>query len=145
MKYFLIAAAAIFAATPARADATATCKFEKGVVTVAFSNAGPKAMQCEVNCNMAVKGGIGTVVCVKVVPPGSKDLVMCTENSDGAPWTGIKAQEVNCRDPEGTPVSPEEQKAQEKADDEDSDALIKKLQQQSIEMLKQMQQQQQKQ
>ncbi|MBI3700382.1 MAG: hypothetical protein HY242_08050 [Afipia sp.] len=129
----------LMAATPAFADATATCKFDKGVVTVAFTNAGPKAMQCEVNCNMAIKSGIGTVVCVKVVPPGSKDLVMCTESADGAPWTGIKAQEVNCRDPEGTPISPEEQKAREKADDEDSDALIKKMQQQSIEMLKEMQ------
>lgn len=138
----LIFAAAMLAASPVLADATATCKFDKGTVTVAFTNAGPKAMQCEVNCNMAVKGGIGTVVCVKVVPPGSKDVVMCTESADGAPWTGIKAQEVNCRDPEGTPVSPEEQKAQEKADDEASDELIKKMQQQSLEILKQMQQMQ---
>lgn len=138
----LIFATAMLAATPAFADATATCKLDKGTVTVAFTNAGPKAMNCEVNCNMSMQGGIGTVVCVKLVPPGAKDVVMCTEKADGPPYTRIQGQEVNCRDPEGTPVSPEEQKAKEKADDEESDALIKKLQQQSIEMLKQMQQQQ---
>ncbi|MEW6769362.1 MAG: hypothetical protein AB1342_15160 [Pseudomonadota bacterium] len=143
MKHLIFVLAATYAATAAHADATATCKLDKGTVTVAFSNAGPKPMNCEVNCNMAMQGGIGTVVCVKLVPPGAKDLVLCTERGDGPPYTRIQGQEVNCRDPEGTPVSPEEQKAQEKADDEDSDALIKKLQQQSIEMLKEMQKKQQ--
>jgi len=130
------------ASAPALADVTATCRLDKGTVTVAFTNPESKIMQCEVNCNMAITNGIGTVVCVKPVPGGAKDLVLCTENGDGPPYTRIKDQEVNCRDPEGMPVSLEEQKAKEKADDEDSDALIRKMQQQSIEMLKGMQKQQ---
>ena len=56
-------------------------------------------------------------------------------------WMRRNSPSVSRR-PAGTPVSPEEQKAKEKADDEDSDALIKKMQQESIEMLKRMQQQQ---
>ena len=95
-------------------------------------------MQCEVNCNMAITNGLGTVVCVKPVPGGAKDLVLCTEKGDGPPYTRVKDQEVNCRDPNGTPVTPEQQKAE----DDDSEALIRKMQQQSIEMLKQMQQKQ---
>ena len=77
-----------------------------------------------------------------LLPGGVKDLVLCTEKGDGPVYTRVKDQEVNCRDPAGTPVTPEERKAKEKADDEDSDALIKKMQQESIEMLKRMQQQQ---
>ncbi|MCX7308093.1 MAG: hypothetical protein NTZ72_09120 [Afipia sp.] len=139
MRRIIFAGCLIVTAGPALADVTAICKLDKGTVTVAFTNPESKTMQCEVNCNMAIANGLGTVVCVKPVPGGAKDLVLCTEKGDGPPYTRVKDQEVNCRDPEGTPVSPEEQKAKEKADDEESDALIKKMQQDSIEMLKQMQ------
>ena len=138
MRGLIFAALSIFLIAPGLADVTAICRLDKGTVTVAFTNPESKTMQCEVNCNMAITGGIGTVVCVKPVPGGAKDLVLCTEKGDGPPYTRVKDQEVNCRDPNGTPVTPEQQKA----DDEDSDALIKKMQQESLEMLKRMQQQQ---
>ena len=138
MHRLIIAGCLIVAAGPALADVTAICKLDKGTVTVAFTNPESKTMQCEVNCNMAIANGLGTVVCVKPVPGGAKDLVLCTEKGDGPPYTRVKDQEVNCRDPNGTPVTPEQQKA----DDEDSDALIKKMQQDSLEMLRRMQQQQ---
>jgi hypothetical protein len=138
MRRLIFAIAVVFSAAPALADVTAVCKLDKGTVTVAFTNPESKTMQCEVNCNMAIANGLGTVVCVKPVPGGAKDLVLCTEKGDGPPYTRVKDQEVNCRDPNGTPVTPEQQKA----DDEDSDALIKKMQQESLEMLRRMQQQQ---
>ena len=138
MHRLIFAGFLIVSATPVFADVTAVCKLDKGAVTVAFTNPESKTMACEVNCNMAITGGIGTVVCVKPVPGGAKDLVLCTEKGDGPAYTRVKDQEVNCRDPNGTPVTPEQQKA----DDEDSDALIKKMQQESLEMLKRMQQQQ---
>ncbi len=139
MHRFLAATFLICASSPSSADVTATCKLDKGTVTVAFTNPESKTMQCEVNCNMAIANGIGTVVCVKPVPGGAKDLVLCTEKGDGPIYTRVKDQDVNCRDPNGTPVPP----ADEKAEDEDSDALIKKMQQDSMEMLKQMQKQKQ--
>ncbi len=138
MRGFIVAAAFIFTTIPSLADVTAVCKLDKGAVTVAFTNPESKTMQCEVNCNMAIANGLGTVVCVKPVPGGAKDLVLCTEKGDGPPYTRVKDQEVNCRDPNSTPVTPEQQKA----DDEDSDALIKKMQQDSLDMLRRMQQQQ---
>lgn len=111
------------------AEVTAVCKLgdDKRTVTVAFTNSVPRTMQCEVNCDMALPGGFGTVVCVKPVPGGVKDQVMCTEVSKGStPWVRVKGTEVNCRDPDGTPVTP----ADEKAEDEEADALIRKLQKQ---------------
>lgn len=142
MRGLIVTGVFIVTTFPLLADVTAVCKLDKGTVTVAFTNPDSKTMQCEVNCNMAIANGLGTVVCVKPVPGGAKDLVLCTEKGDGLPYTRVKDQEVNCRDPNGTPVTPEQQKAQEKADDEDSDALIKKMQQDSLEMLRRMQQQQ---
>ncbi|NGX95578.1 MAG: hypothetical protein G4V63_10215 [Candidatus Afipia apatlaquensis] len=111
------------------ADVTAICKLgdDKRTVTVAFTNPESKTMQCEVNCDMALPGGFGTVVCVKPVPGGAKDQVMCTEVSKGsAAWVRVRGSEVNCRDPNGTPVTP----ADDKAEEEESDALIKRLQKQ---------------
>ena len=138
MRLASVALASVFclsAVAAARADVTALCKLDKGTVTVAFTNPGTKTMQCEVNCDMGLAGGFGTVVCVKPVPSGAKDLVMCTEKNDGPAYTRVRGQEVNCRDSEGTPVSPEA----EKDDDEDSDTLIKKMQEQSQDMLRRMQ------
>lgn len=138
MRVTIFATFLIVTTAPARADVTAICKLDKGTVTVAFTNPESKTMQCEVNCNMAITNGIGTVVCVKPVPGGAKDLVLCTEKGDGPPYTRVKDQEVNCRDPDGTPVTPEQQKAQE----EDSEKLGEQIRQQSLDMLKQLQQMQ---
>lgn len=127
--YFFGAFLACIAGSAFAADVTAICKLgdDKRTVTVAFTNPESKTMQCEVNCDMALPGGFGTVVCVKPVPGGAKDHVMCTEVSKGGtPWVRVKGTDVSCRDPSGTPVTP----ADEKAEDEEADALIKKLQKQ---------------
>lgn len=127
--YILSAFLACIAGSALAADVTAICKLgdDKRTVTVAFTNPASKTMQCEVNCDMALPGGFGTVACVKPVPGGAKDQVMCTEVSKGGtPWTRVRGTEVSCRDPDGTPVTP----ADEKAEDEEADALIKKLQKQ---------------
>ncbi|CAN5210670.1 hypothetical protein BH10PSE11_BH10PSE11_11450 [soil metagenome] len=130
MKTFILPAFLIFAAGSSfAADVTAICKLgdDKRTVTVAFTNPESKTMQCEVNCDMALPGGFGTVVCVKPVPGGAKDQVLCTEVSKGSTaWQRVRGTEVSCRDPNGTPVTP----ADDKAEDEEADALIKKLQKQ---------------
>jgi hypothetical protein len=137
---FAIAVFALLATVSAHADVTATCTLQpdRRTVTVAFTNPSPRTMQCEVNCNMGVAGGIGTVVCVKPVPANAANLVMCSETSERVAYTRVKDQEVNCRDPDGTPVTPEQQKAQE----EDSEKLGEQIRQQSLDMLKQLQQMQ---
>lgn len=130
MKAFILSGLLMCVAGGAvAADVTAICKLgdDKRTVTVAFTNPESKTMQCEVNCDMALPGGFGTVVCVKPVPGGAKDQVMCTEVSKGsAAWVRVRGSEVNCRDPNGTPVTP----ADDKAEEEESDALIKRLQKQ---------------
>lgn len=118
------------------ADVTAICKLadDKRTVTVAFTNPETKTMQCEVNCDMALSGGFGTVVCVKPVPGGAKDQVLCTEVHQGSTaWVRVRGSEVNCRDPNGTPVT----SADEKAEEEEADAMIKKLQKQSQDFIDQ--------
>ena len=134
LAFFLAGAAAAQAA-----DVTAICKLadDKRTGTVAFTNPLSKTMQCEVNCDMAVPNGIGTVVCVKPVPGGTTDLVMCIEKTTGSAYTRVKETALNCYDPNGTPVTPAEQKAEE----EESEALGRQIQQQSLDMLKQMQKQ----
>ncbi|HEX7883197.1 MAG TPA: hypothetical protein VF499_10715 [Afipia sp.] len=130
MKSFILSACLIcVTGTAFAADVTAICKLGDGkrTVTVAFTNPESKTMQCEVNCDMALPGGFGTVVCVKPVPGGAKDQVMCTEVSKSSTaWVRVRGTEVNCRDPNGTPVTP----ADEKAEDEEAEALIRKLQKQ---------------
>jgi hypothetical protein len=92
---------------------------------------------------MAISNGISTVVCVKPVPVGATDLVMCTEPAEaGHSYTAVKGSEVNCPDPAAAAAPPAKDK--EAADDdgdsdEDSEALIKKLQKQGADALKQMQ------
>lgn len=121
------------------ADVTAICKLadDKRTVTVAFTNPESKTKQCEVNCDMAIPNGIGTVVCVKPVPGGAQDLVLCTSKDDGPGYTSVKGTNLNCRDLDGTPLTPEQQKAEE----DESDALAKQMQEQGLEMLKRMQKQ----
>ena len=81
MKHCIGAAAVLLAAGPAVAADVATCSLsaDKKTVTVTASNPYSEVMACSVNCHMAIPNGIATVVCVKPVPAGAKDFVMCTE------------------------------------------------------------------
>lgn len=143
MRQFILIGLLIGATGSAMAaDVTAICRLadDKRAVSVAFTNPGTKTMQCEVNCDMALPGGFGTVVCVKPVPGGAKDQVLCTEVSKGsAAWVRVRGYEVNCRDPEGTPVTP----ADEKSDEEEDEAMIRKLQKQGQDFIDQQRKQQQ--
>ena len=139
MRQLIALAVAASAAWPAFAADNASCKLsaDRKTVSVVATNPYGQPMQCEVNCNMAVAGGISTAVCVKPVPVGAKDLVMCTEPADqGHPYTAIKGSEVKCADPTAE-VAPAD--SQDDADsDAHSDALIKKMQEQSADMLKRL-------
>ena len=93
MKHWIGAAAALLAAAPAFAAEVATCTLgaDKKTVTVTASNPYAQVMACEVNCHMDLPGGFATVVCVKPVPVGAKDFVMCTDvSTDGHPYTKVK-------------------------------------------------------
>ncbi len=118
------------------ADVTAVCSLasDKRTVTIAFTNPLTKTMQCDANCDMALPGGFGTVACAKPVPGGAKDQVLCTEvNKEGAAWVRVRGTEVNCRDPNGTPVTP----ADEKAEDDEAEEMMKKLQKQGQDFIEQ--------
>jgi hypothetical protein len=125
MKIRFAAAAALLAAGPAFAADVATCTLsaDKKTVTVTASNPYSQAMACEVNCHLAIPNGLATVVCVKPVPAGARDFVMCTEAATGAAYTRVKETEANCPDPAAPPS------AAKKADDDDAeaDAMMQKM------------------
>jgi hypothetical protein len=131
-----IGAAALLVACPAFAAGVATCTLsaDKKTVTVTASNPYSQAMACEVNCHMGLPNGFATVVCVKPVPVGSKDLVICTSVvSDGHPYTQVKDTEANCPDPSAPPPAAAASKpdTSEKAvddDDDDDDKVDQKTQ-----------------
>ena len=142
MKRLIGAAAMFFIAGPVFAAEVATCTLsaDKKTVTVTATNPYSKVMACEVNCDMAVPNGIGTVVCVKPVPVGAKDFVMCTETAtDGRSYTRVKGAEVNCPDPSAPPSG---SKANMDSKDEDDDAKVdeqmQKMMKQGQEMLDQL-------
>lgn len=125
----LLSLALITNCSSAWADVTAICKLadDKRTVTVAFTNPNAQTMACEANCDMGLPGGFGTVVCVKPVPGGAKDQVLCTEiRKEGAAWSRVRGTEVSCRDPNAS-VAPT---PAEKDEDEDADEMIRKLQKQ---------------
>jgi hypothetical protein len=136
MKSWFGAAAMMLAVCPAFAADVATCTLgaDKKTVTVTASNPYAQVMACEVNCHMDIPGGFATVVCVKPVPPGSKDFVMCTDVSkDGHAYTRVKEATVNCPDPAAPPAATKAD-TQVKDDDGDnddddakSDAMMKKM------------------
>lgn len=119
MKIWFGAVAALLAAFPAFAADVATCTLgaDKKTVTVTASNPYAQVMACEVNCHMDIPGGFATVVCVKPVPVGSKDFVMCTDVSKDGTYTRVKEATVNCPDPAAPPV---EIKADTKTSDSDA-------------------------
>ena len=121
MLKWIWAAAALLVAYPAFAANVATCTLgaDKKTVTVTASNPYSQVMACEVNCHMDLPGGFATVVCVKPVPAGAKDFVMCTDVSTGGhAYTKVKETEANCPDPSAPPAA---SKAEPKKDDDDSD------------------------
>ena len=118
------AAAMLLIAGPACAADVATCTLgaDKRTVTVTASNPYSKVMACEVNCDMAIPGGIATVVCVKPVPVGAKDFVMCSEVAKGdRVYARVKETEANCPDPSAPPAGSKAE-SKEKDDDDDDDA-----------------------
>lgn len=126
MKIWFGAAAVWLVACPAFAADVAKCALsaDKMTVTVTASNPYSQVMACEVNCHMGLPGGFATVVCVKPVPVGSKDLVICTSVvRDGHPYTQVKDTEANCPDPAAPPPAAAASKpdTNEKATDDDDD------------------------
>jgi hypothetical protein len=119
--------AALLVAGPAFAADVATCTLsaDKKTVTVTASNPYSQVMACEVNCHMGLPGGFATVVCVKPVPVGSKDFVMCTDVvKDGHPYTKVTDTEANCPDPSAPPAATKadtKEDAKDKDDDDDDD------------------------
>ena len=133
LKWFW-AAAALLVACPAFAANVATCTLgaDKKTVTVTASNPYTQVMACEVNCHMDLPGGFATVVCVKPVPAGAKDFVMCTDVSTGGhAYTKVKETEANCPDPSAPPAASkaETNKDDDDGDDDDAkaDAMMKKM------------------
>jgi len=138
MKIWLLAVAALVAAGPAFAADVAVCTLsaDKKTVTVTASNPYSRVMACEVNCHMAIPNGIATVVCVKPVPVGAKDFVMCNEAAgNGQVYTRVKETSLNCPDPTAPPAKAE--KADED-DDAKADEMMQKMMKQGQEMLEQM-------
>jgi hypothetical protein len=134
MKKWFGAAAIVLAACPAFAGDVAKCTLgaDKKTVTVTASNPYSKVMACEVNCDMAIPDGIATVVCVKPVPVGSRDFVMCTHvAAEGHSYVRVKETEANCPDPAAPPAArAEPTKDDADSDDDDeakADAMMKKM------------------
>jgi hypothetical protein len=102
---------------------------------VTASNPYSKVTACEVNCDMAIPGGFATVVCVKPVPVGAKDFVMCTDVAKGdQTYTRVKETEANCPDPSAPPSA---SKAESKEKDDDGDDEDAKADEMMQKMLKQ--------
>lgn len=126
MKIWISAAAALLAAGPALAAEVATCTLsaDRKTVTVTASNPYSQVMACEVNCHMAIPNGLATVVCVKPVPVGARDFIMCAQtDKDGKAYTRVKETEANCPDPSAPPP------AAKTDDDEDDDAKADEMMQ----------------
>jgi hypothetical protein len=143
VKKWFGAAAALLAAYPAFAAGVATCTLgaDKKTVTVTASNPYSKVMACEVNCDMAIPDGIATVVCVKPVPVGSRDFVMCTHvAAEGRSYVRVKETEANCPDPSAPPAASKAEPTKDDAngdddDDAKADEMMKKMLKQGQEFL----------
>ena len=135
MKRWFGAAAILSVACPAFADNVAICTLstDRKTVTITASNPYAQVMACEVNCHMDIPGGFATVVCVKPVPVGSKDFVMCTQvAAEGHSYVRMKGTEPNCPDPSAPPAAAKAApaKADTDGDDDDdakADEMMKKM------------------
>jgi hypothetical protein len=129
-------AAMLVVAGPSFAADVATCTLgaDKKTVTVTASNPYAQVMACEVNCNMAIPDGFSTVVCVKPVPVGAKDFVMCTHPAaEGHSYTRVKDAEVNCPDPAAPPAASKADRAKDDPDpDDDDDAKANEMMQKML-------------
>jgi hypothetical protein len=124
MKKWIGAAAIMVVAFPAFAADVAVCTLstDKKTVTVTASNPYAQVMACEVNCNMAIPDGFSTVVCVKPVPVGSKDFVMCTHVAAGGhSYVRVKETEANCPDPSAPPAATKAESTKDDANGDDDD------------------------
>jgi hypothetical protein len=147
MKRLIGAVAMLVATGPVFAADVATCTLsaDKKTVTVTATNPYSKVMACEVNCDMAIPNGIGTVVCVKPVPVGAKDFVMCTETAaEGHSYTRVKGASLNCPDPSAPPPGSKAEPDSKDDDDDDAkaDELMQKMLKQGQEMLERQKQKQ---
>ena len=136
MKKWFCAAAALLAAGPVFAAYVATCTLgaDRKTVTVTASNPYSQVMACEVNCHMAIPNGLATVVCVKPVPVGATNFVMCTETAKAsAGYTRVKETEANCPDPAAPPAAAK--KDEDEDDDAEADALMQKMMKQGQEFI----------
>jgi hypothetical protein len=140
MKIWTCAIPAMLIAGQTYAADVATCTLgaDKKTVTVTATNPYSQVMACEVNCDMALAGGIATVVCVKPVPAGAKDFVMCTDKADGDhTYTRVKGATVNCPDPSAAPKAAKAEKSDDD-DDAKADEMMQKMMKQGQEMLDRM-------
>ena len=134
MKRLIGAVAMLVATGPVFAADVATCTLsaDKKTVTVTATNPYSKVMACEVNCDMAIPNGIGTVVCVKPVPVGARDFVMCTETAaEGHSYTRVKGASLNCPDPSAPPPGSKAD-TDSKDDDDDDDAKAEEMMQKML-------------
>lgn len=139
MRILIGAVTAMVVAGQACAADVATCTLgpDNKTVTVTATNPYSQVMACEVNCDMALSGGIATVVCVKPVPVGARDFVMCTDKASGDHlYTRVKGTTVNCPDPAAPPKGAD--KAADDDDDAATEATMQKMMKQGQEMLDRM-------
>ena len=136
MKKWIGAATMLVVAWPAFAANVATCTLsaDKKTVTVTANNPYTQVMACEVNCNMAIPDGFSTVVCVKPVPAGAKDFVMCTHvAAEGHSYTRVKDADLNCPDPSAPPPASKADTTKDNADsDDDDDAKANEMMQKML-------------
>ena len=77
---------------------------------------------------MAIPNGLATVVCVKPVPAGARDFVMCTDaDKDGKPYVRVKETEANCPDPSAPPAAAKKDDDDDDDDDAKADAMMQKM------------------
>ena len=140
MKIWIGAVPALLIAAHAHAADVATCTLgaDRKTVTITATNPYSQVMACEVNCDMALSGGIATVVCVKPVPAGARNFVMCTDKAAGDHlYTRVKGTTVNCPDPS---AAAKPAKAEQADDDDDAkaDEMMQKMMKQGQDMLERM-------
>jgi hypothetical protein len=133
-KWFGAAAMLVVAGPSFAADiATCTLSADKKTVTVTANNPYAQVMACEVNCNMAIPDGFSTVTCVKPVPVGAKEFVMCSHAAaEGHSYTRVKDAEVNCPDPAAPAAVSKPDPTKDDPDSDDDDAKANEMMQKML-------------
>ena len=114
---------------------TCTIQPDGKTIRVAISNLFDRETSCQVNCQFSTqrKGTSLQLSCTNTVPAGAKDVQLCARDSEKETPVKMAGGDGDCV----RQLSEAEQKAQEKAEDEDDEALIKGLMKQSDEFIKQ--------